>query len=270
MYKDIYSIYTVDLEITNKGERHMKLYKDAFFLFSTELKRSMFNVFMILGLIIFSLLLGASTYLNILDASHPTFNDTIDFLGDYTFFLSFCCIGVLTTFIYGGGFKRDILADRLAYYRSLPISSEHIVLSKIIGAIITLFVGFTVYFLAIVSAFVLFAGLEFKDMSYAYIVHIILLFALMLVSNYIFIWVDLCKSYKWYTIFSFIIVFVCLSLTITITTVTKNESTFLIAAYRISESHPILVVIVSILVIIVSTWLTFIGVTKALKKRNLG
>src|SRR5690606_27045660 len=154
--------------------------------------------------------------------------------------------------------------------RSLPISSEHIVLSKIIGAIFTLFAGFAVYFLAIVSAFSLFAGLDVKEMSYAYIVHIILLFAVMLVSNYIFILVDLCKSYRWYTYFCFVIVFICLALTITYTTITKNESSFLIAAYRLSENHPILVLLVSFIIMIISTWLTFIGVTKALKKRNLG
>jgi|GEM_PF-4717159 len=248
----------------------MKLYQDAWFLFVTEIKRSKLSVAMVIAMIMFTILLSAPTYFQILELSHPTFRGEIHFIADYIFVLTFGSAGVLITFLYGGGFKRDVLADRLAYYRSLPISTEHIVLSKIMSALVGTFLSLMLYYVVTLTSFSVFADLNFQALGYEFFVHIVVLYAVMIILNYIFVWVDLCKTYKWYTMFSFVFVFIVLVGTILLQALSDNKLSIIVTVYNFSIASPLLALLVSLVVLILSTWLAFKVVTSSLRKRNLG
>ena len=269
VYIDIYSIYSKLLN-NNRGGNSMSLFKGAFYLFQTEVKRSVVSSFVVLGLIVFTLLMCVPTYMNILDAYHPTVSTDLHFLADYTFLLTFGSVGVMITFLYGGGFKKDVLADRLAYYRSMPISTEHIVLSKILGALLSTFAALSLFFVANIVGFTIFSDFTVASLNYAYIVHAIALFASMIVINYVFIWFDLCVTYKTYTIISFVFVAIILIATLAISIFTDNSNTLILFYYNFSEQQPLITVVASIVVVLVASLLTFKLTVKGLKNRNLG
>lgn len=250
----------------------MSLFQGAIYLFQTEIKRSWGNVAITLGLIAFSLLMCTSTYMNILDAHHPTLNDSMHFLSDYMFILTFGSISVILTFIYGGGFglKRDILADRLAYYRSLPIRSEQIVLSKILVSLISLFLAFIIFFAGNLVGFSIFSDFTIANLNSAFLVHIIFLYGIMMLLNNLFILVDLGMSYKNYTILSFIYIALILTGSIIIAAISDNSNSFLLWTYQFSKDQPIIAIAISIIFTVASTLATYKVTTKRLKKRNLG
>lgn len=248
----------------------MSLFRGALYLFETEIRRCMGNIFIVLGFIAFSLILCAPIYMNILEAYHPTLSTQIHFLSDYMFILTFGSIGVILTFIYGGGFKKDILADRLAYYRSLPISSQQIVLSKILSSLIGLFIGFILFFTGILVGFLMFSDFTLASLSVTYLVHIIFLYGLMTLINNMFVAVDLGLSYKTYTILSFVFIAVVLIISGAVSVTSDNTSSLLIMSYKFSEENPILAIIISIVLTVASTLVTFKLTTKRLKNRNLG
>ena len=243
----------------------MSFWQGSISLFLTELKRSKWNFIVLVFLIFFAVTMTIELYAHILG-----FNENeaaaSSFLGEYVFVLSFMGIGVMITFLYGAGFKMDLLAERLAYYRSLPIRTNQVVAARMIAIIATTLISMLAYYIVIATGIYVLYEQVLPLTTYAS--HGLLLFSLMIVGNYCLLYFDLCASSTLYTIFSFVISFGLLFLFILMSALTDNQFSLIRWSYTLSEGHPFLAIILAIVIFILSSGLALKLLGNSLKKRS--
>lgn len=186
------------------------------------------------------------------------------FLIDYLILIMFSITGLTTTHLYGFGSKKDLLSERLAYWRSLPIKIEQIVWSRIAGV--------TIFSLLSLVAYYLFVGILMKIDSLnfelvPYMLHGLTVYAIIYVFNLIYLVIEMSCTYKQYMIYCWIIPFVKLLIVLCYTLIWKFfllESLF----YAVQRT-PIIMAAASIILIAASCLLAFRIINERVRTRNI-
>lgn len=239
----------------------MRYWEGIFFLIKQDFKNARWKNLLVLVMIMYISLFTAYPMTEIIgDKSFPE-----SFLIDYVMIIMFSGIGIIATHIYSYGFgKKDLIAERLKYLRSLPIKQDQIIWARICGIILYTLISIILFYSAIFVA-LLVMGKEFSILTL--ILHGMQMLTLALLLNFFYLFCELILTLKTYVIISWIYPFVMLAVTIISFVFLKFSLLhfFVISA----EKAPLIVILVSIVLNIMITFGAKAYITPRFRKRNL-
>jgi len=187
------------------------------------------------------------------------------FITEYLLLIVFSGIGLVATHLYTiGDMKRDLLAERLIYWRTLPIKQDQLVWSRIIGVTLYLILSIILYYLSMIIIMVL------TDIPFQYlplILHALQLLALSLVLNFALLYCEMVFSLKTYSIICWTYPFVFLVLVILYYGL--GESSLLHGLDVFAKQQPLIAFIGSLVIIVASIFTAHKMVTPKFRKRNI-
>lgn len=183
---------------------------------------------------------------------------------DYLILIMFSITGLTPTHLYGFGSKKDLLSERLAYWRSLPIKIEQIVWSRIAGVTLFSLLSLAAYYL-LIGILMKFQNLNFELIPY--MLHGLTVYAIIYVLNLIYLAFEMSFTYKQYTIYCWIIPFVKLLIVLGYTLIW--DFLLLESLFQAVQRTPIIMAVASITLIAASCLLAFRIINDKVRKRNI-
>ncbi|MCM3634651.1 hypothetical protein [Paenibacillus camelliae] len=187
------------------------------------------------------------------------------FLMDYLIIMVLSVVGLVTTHLYGYGWKKDLLAERLAYWRSLPIKIDQIVWSRLTGVTLFSFLAVVAYYA--LTGWIMIASRGVSIELGPYIMHGLTVFAIIYVFNLFYLYMEMCFSYKKYTVYCWTIPFI--KLAVVIAYVFIFDFYLLKGIYDAVQKSPVLMIAASIILIIASFFLAFRIINERVRTRNI-
>jgi len=214
--------------------------------------------------VIFILYVALFTYRSFIDAVvEGRENDLL--ITEYILLILFSGIGLMATHLYTlGDMKRDLLSERLVYWRTLPIKQDQIVWSRIIGVTFYMTMSNILYYVIIIMAMLI------TNISFDYValmLHALQLLAITLVLNFAYLFCEMVFSFKTYSIISWIYPFVALLVVILYNVV--GDYSVLQGLDVLAKQQPLIALVGSLVVILGSIWLAHKMITPKFRKRNL-
>jgi len=186
------------------------------------------------------------------------------FLIDYLCIMMFAVLGLTIGSVYGFGFKKDLLSERLSYWRSLPIKIDQIVWARLITTTIT-------GFLAVVAYYYLVAiGINLNGHSIdvgAFALHGLTTYAISFVFTAMYLFFELGMIYKKYLLYSWIKPFVLVAIILTYSITWKFS--LLEKIYEAVQQAPLVMAGASIVLIIATFLLAFRLINEKVRLRNI-
>lgn len=184
---------------------------------------------------------------------------------EYVLLILFSMIGLIATHLYTiGDMKRDLLGERLIYWRTLPIKQDQIIWSRIIGVTLYTIASIILYYGLISIAMVL------TDVSFDYVplaLHGLQFLVISLVMNFAFLCCEMVFSFKTYSIISWCFPFVLIG--VVILYYGLGEFSLLQGLDVLARKHPLIVIICSVIVIVASIFVAHRVITANFRKRNI-
>lgn len=184
---------------------------------------------------------------------------------EYITIMVFSAVGIVATHLYSfGGYKKDLLVERIRYWRTLPIKQDQITWSRIIGVIFYTTIAILFYYM-LLSIVMIVKDVSFDAITIA--LHGLQLLAISVMLNFIFLYCELVLSLKTYNVISWIYPLVLFGLMILYSSLARFS--LLVEMYKLAERHPLIALIGSIIVIVGSSGLAFKIITPQFRKRNI-
>lgn len=184
---------------------------------------------------------------------------------EYLLLIMFSGIGLVATHLISfGDMKRDLLSERLIYWRSLPIKQDQIVWSRIIGVTFYAKMSIILYYGLMCIVMVV------TDVPFSYgdlLLHALQFLAISLVLNFIFLYCEMVFSYKKYSIISWIYPFGLLG--IVLLYYLLGRYSLLEGMKGLAEQQPLIAMIGSVIVMVSSIWFAHKIITPQFRKRNI-
>jgi|GEM_PF-1262973 len=238
----------------------MKYWEGVRYLLWTDIRNARWKNLVLLVFIAYMALFTSNGMIEIVSTNQ--YED--QFLMDYLIIMVFSVIGLVTTHLYGYGWKKDLIGERLAYWRSLPIKVDQIIWSRVFG-------GTAFSFLAVVGYYIL-VGLLMKTRSVTveiapYTMHGLTVFAIIYVFNLLYLFIEMSFSYKQYTIYCWTIPFIKLAIVIVYTFIFDFH--LIKGLYEAVQEAPFIMVLASIILVVASMLLAFRLTNEKVRTRNI-
>ncbi|URN92595.1 MAG: hypothetical protein NAG76_11865 [Candidatus Pristimantibacillus lignocellulolyticus] len=184
---------------------------------------------------------------------------------EYLLLIVFSGIGLIATHLYTiGDMKRDLLAERLIYWRTLPIKQDQLVWSRIIGVTFYSILSILIYYVLMIMAMVL-TDVSFEPLPL--LLHALQLLAISLVLNFALLYCEMVFSLKIYSIICW--TYPILFLALVVLYYGLADYSLLHGLDVFARQQPLIVLIVSIVIIIASIFIAHKMITPKFRKRNI-
>lgn len=213
--------------------------------------------------VVFIVYISIFTHSGMEDIISSSVDDNM-FLMDYLIIAVFSSMGLVTTHLYGYGWKKDLLAERLAYWRSLPIKIDQIVWSRLLGVTVFSFLSIVGYY-GLTAWIVVSSGTTID--SIPYVLHGLTVFAIIYIFNVVCLFVEMSFSFKKYTIYCWTFPFILLTIIIGYTFI--FDFYLLQGIYEAVQQAPVIMAGASIILVIASYFLAFRLINERVRTRNI-
>lgn len=214
--------------------------------------------------VIFVIYLTLFTYRDLMTIVSDSDYDSTMFLADYLIITVFSVMGLSTSHVYGFGFKKDLLSERLIYWRSLPIKIDQFVWSRLIGVTMTSLIAIIGYY-ALIALNMTVNEYPFKLIPY--MLHGLTVYAIIYVFNLVCLYAEMSCSYKQYLTYCWIAPFVKLAIIICLNFIWNFS--ILERLYVAVEQAPLIMAAASIILIVASYLLAFRLINNRVRIRNI-
>lgn len=239
----------------------MSYWKGVQFLITQDVKNARWKNLTVFVFIAYIAVLTLYSFVKLLAGKDTT---EIFFI-EYGMILIFSAAGLMATHLYSfGGNKHDPLAERLRYWRTLPIKLDQIVWSRILAVSMYTIAGILFYYILVFVASI-FMNEELSVISL--LLHALQLMAFSLLTNYYFLFCEMIYTYKKYNIICWIFPF--LTIGIILLTNVLGKFSFMKFFNNNAIHYPIVTAIVSMGIIIGSLLAAHALITPQFRKRNL-
>jgi len=183
---------------------------------------------------------------------------------DYIFLIMMSCVGLFATHINSYGAKKDLLGERLAYLRSLPIRADQIVWARIIAMTISMLICTLLFY---GSFYVILRLNDYQIEFFSFFTHMLAVISVALIGNMLFLYCDLIFNLKKYTLICWIMPIVIAAIVTGYVLLTgKNAIQFI---QESSVSHPLLLLLLSIVMLVLTIIIGFNILNKKLRQRSI-
>lgn len=239
----------------------MSYWEGVRYLTGTYLKQAKWrNVFSIV-FVCYILIFVFNEYRQVMYGELDWFNKV--FL-DYIFFIIMTSVGLFGTHINSFGTKKDLLGERLSYFRSLPIKIDQIIWSRLLNVIINIF-ALVLLFYVLMYIVLRFNGYQVEWLPF--IIHMFGILTIIIMGNIGFLYCELIFSLKIYTLICWIMPFVIAGIMfLYVRLLGKNIIQFI---YETAVSHPIPLLLISFLVYALTIAISFRALNKKLRQRSI-
>lgn len=217
-----------------------------------------------LFLIIFVVYLTLFSYKEIVTIVSDANYESSMFLADYLIITVFSVMGLCTSHVYGFGLKKDLLSERLTYWRSLPIKIDQIVWARVIGVTMTSLIAFAAYY-ALLAWLMFYNDYSFQIIPY--MLHGLTVYAIIYFFNLVYLYAEMGNSYKQYLIYCWVAPFAKLTLILSLNLIWKIS--ILEQLYVAVERAPLIMVAASMILIAASYLLAFRLINSRVRLRNI-
>lgn len=239
----------------------MKYWEGVHYLLWTDIRNARWKNLVVLVFIAYISIFTSDGMAEII----ATNSNDAQFLMDYLIIMMLSVVGLVSTNLYGYGWKKDLLAERLAYWRALPIKIDQIVWSRLIGVTIFSFLAVVGYYA--LTAWVMKLSDDVSIELAPYVMHGLTVFAIIYVFNLLYLFMEMSFTFKKYTLYCWTIPFV--KLAIVIAYVFIFDFYLLKGLYDAVQQAPIMMIAASIVLIIASFFLAFRIINERVRTRNI-
>lgn len=241
----------------------MKYWEGIRYLLWTDIRNARWKNLIFLVLVVYISIFTQEGLADIISSSVSDIGDN-RFLMDYLIIAIFSVMGLVTTHIYGYGWKKDLLAERLAYWRSLPIKIDQIVWSRLIGVTTFSFLSIAGYY-SLTAWIVSSRGTSIEIISY--VLHGLTVFAIIYFFNVACLFVEMSFSYKTYMIYCWIFPFTLLAIIISYSFM--FDFYLLQGIYEAVQKAPAIMAGASIILVIAAYFLAFRLINERVRTKNI-